>query len=73
MKANDMIRQGLFLNKDDLTPDEIEHINDYDVVISLQDMGHRGNFTLVPKINGLKNIVFRKGVRFCRNVKRRKK
>lgn len=45
----------------ELLKKERKHINDYEVSISFQDLGHRENFTLIAKIAGLKDIRFENG------------
>ena len=55
--------ETVWINKNHLTPKERKHINDYEVLISFQDLGHRGNFSLIAKIAGLKDIRFEDGER----------
>lgn len=48
-----------FINKKDLTKKELKHINDFEVLILFQDLGNRGNFSLIPKVAGFETIQFK--------------
>ena len=59
---------NVWVKKTDLTREEMKHINEYEVCVSFQDLGNRGNFSLIPKIAGLRKIVFKNGSRERKNM-----
>jgi len=52
-----------WIDKKDLTAKEIKHINDYEVVISREDIGKRGDFLLVARSDITELIKFKNGKR----------
>ena len=48
-----------FINIKDLTKKERDNINKFEVLVNFEDMGNRGNFSLIPRCLGFETIEFK--------------